>query len=152
MTLRGYNALDAWDYGCYPHQQTIWDIENMDAALEHLRKVPAEADAAIDDLTSVGVNSCARVFRPGVVNYDLTRHDPDYDRVAWGSPGKQINHFDMAPVWSLIDDGQYGRAIARVEKMRAADALDLRTRADGMLDTTWAAAWALDLLGKLGRD
>jgi hypothetical protein len=39
-----------------------------------------------------------------------------------------------------------------VEKMRAADALDLRTRADGMLDTTWAAAWAVDLLGKLERD
>ncbi len=43
---------------------------------------PAPAHGSIM-LTSVGVNWYASVFSPDVVNYDLTRHDPDYDRVAW---------------------------------------------------------------------
>ncbi|HEY5388206.1 MAG TPA: hypothetical protein VIL79_09930, partial [Thermoleophilia bacterium] len=150
-SLKGYNALDAWDYSCYPHQQTMWDIEYMDAALEHLQKDPVEADAAIEDLAAVGVNWYATVFSPSVVNYDLTRHDPDYNRVTWGALGKQINHFDMAPVWTLINGGQYDKAIAKVQKMRAADALDLRMRADHMLDTTWSVAWGIDLLNQLAK-
>jgi len=135
QSLIGYQALDAWDYTCYPHQQTMWDIEYMDSALAHLRADPVEADAAIQDLTSVGVNWYASVFSPSCVNYDLTRHDPDYYRVTWGALGKQINHFDMAPVWALIHAGQYDKAIAKVQKMRDADALDLRMRVNGMNQT-----------------
>jgi N-acetylated-alpha-linked acidic dipeptidase len=151
QSLIGYQALDAWDYSCYPHQQTMWDIENMDAALVHLRHDPLEADQAIEDLTSVGVNWYASVFSPSVVNYDLTRHDPDYNRVTWGALGKQINHFDMAPVWTLINGGQYDKAIAKVQKMRDADALDLRMRVNGMNNTGEIVDLSLRFLNGLAK-
>ena len=151
QSLSGFQALDAWDYDCYPHQQTMWDIENMDAALAHLQADPVEADAAIESLTAVGVNWYATLFSPGVVNYDLTRHDPDYNRVTWGAMGKQINHFDMAPVWALIRDGQYDKAIAKVQKMRAADALDLRMRVGDMAWTSTYVSGGLGFLNHLAR-
>jgi hypothetical protein len=151
QSLIGYQALDAWDSSCYPHQQTMWDIEYMDSALAHLQADPVEADAAVEDLTSVGVNWYASVFSPSVVNYDLTRHDPDYSRVTWGALGKQINHFDMAPVWTLIGEGQYDKAIAKVQKMRDADALDLRMRVNGMNRTGDIIDLSLRFLNWLAR-
>jgi len=134
-SLKGYQALDAWDYSCYPHQQTMWDIEYMDAALANLQAHPVEADAAIENLSAVGVNWYATLFSPSIVNSDLTRHDPDYYRVTWGALGKQINHFDMSPVWKLIEDGQYDKAIAKVQSRRDADVLDLRMRRNRMIST-----------------
>jgi hypothetical protein len=148
-SLKGYQALDAWDYSCYPHQQTMWDIEYMDAALAHLQANPVEADDAVKDLGSVGINSYNSLFTPSVVDYELTRHDPDYYRVTWGAMGKQINQFQMAPVWALIGDGQYDKAIARIEKFRSADALDLQMRVQNMITVTHKLNDRLDQLNRL---
>ena len=126
----------------------MWDIENMDAALAYLRADTVEAQKAKDSLSAVGINWWATLFSPSVINYELTRHDPDYYRVTWGAMGKQINHFDMAPVWALIDAGQYDKAIARIQKMRDADALDLRNRVSGMIRTSAEVDSALRLLNR----
>ena len=148
-SLKGYNALDAWDYTAYPHQQTMWDIEYMDSAIAKLQADPVDAAGAAEDLVNVGVNWYATLFSPSVVNWDLTRHDPDYYRVTWGSMGKQVNHFDMTPVWALIEGGQYDKAIAKVQKMRAAGAMDLQSRVDGMIDTTTDVLFTLTKLNRL---
>ncbi|HEY5169560.1 MAG TPA: M28 family peptidase [Thermoleophilia bacterium] len=148
-SLKGYQALDAWDYSCYPHQQTMWDIEYMDAALAHLQADPVAADAAIEDLGSVGINWYNSLFTPSVVDYELTRHDPDYYRVTWGAMGKQIDQFQMAPVWALIGDGHYDKAIAKVQKFRNADALDLQMRVQNMTTVTQKVNDRLDQLNKL---
>jgi aminopeptidase YwaD len=148
-SLAGYQALDAWDYNCYPHQQTMWDIEYMDSAIAKLQADPVDAAGASEDLANVGVNWYATLFTPSVVNWDLTRHDPDYYRVAWGSMGKQINHFDMSPVWALIGAAEYDKAIARLQKFRAADALDLQSRVEGMIATTARVNARLDQLNRL---
>ncbi len=148
-SLKGYNALDAWDYTAYPHQQTMWDIEYMDSAIAKLQADPVDAEGASEDLAAVGINWYATLFSPSVVNWDLTRHDPDYYRVTWGSMGKQVNHFDMAPVWALIEAGQYDKAIARLQKMRAADVVDLQSRVDGMIDTTTDVLFTLAMLNRL---
>ena len=148
-SLKGYQALDAWDYSCYPHQQTMWDIEYMDKALAHLQADPVEADAAIEDLGSVGINWYNSLFTPSVVDYELTRHDPDYYRVTWGAMGKQIDQFQMAPVWALIEAGQYDKAIAKVQKFRSADALDLQMRVQNMTTVTQNVNDRLDQLNKL---
>ena len=113
------------------------------------RPTPWTPRARLEDLINVGVNWYATLFTPSVVNYDLTRHDPDYYRVTWGALGKQINHFDMAPVWALIEAGQYDKAIAKLQKMRAADVTDLRSRVDGMIDTTSDVIFKLDQLRRL---
>ena len=81
--------------------------------------------------------------------YDLTRHDPDYSRITWGALGKQVNQFQMAPVWALIGDGQYDKAIARIGKFRRADALDLQMRVQNMITVTHKLNESLDQLNKL---
>ena len=130
--LKGMTALDAWDYTAYPHEQTMWDIQYMDAALAALAADPVDPDAAIEALTNVGLNWNGVVFSPSVYRYDLTRHDPDYDRITWGKLGKLINYFDMTPVMAWIGDGRYDRAIAKIERMRGVNAGDLGTRVVNM--------------------
>lgn len=71
---------------CYPHQQTLWDIQNMDAALAALAADPVDPAAAAEAVTAVSANWLGTVFRPSVYLYDLTRHDPDDYRVTSGPP------------------------------------------------------------------
>ncbi len=130
--IKGMTALDAWDYTAYPHEQTLWDIQYMDAALEALAADPVDPDAAVEALTNVGINWNGVVFSPSVYRFDLTRHDPDYDRVTWGALGKLINYFDMTPAMAWISDGQYERASASITSMRNADSSDLSRRVVNM--------------------
>jgi hypothetical protein len=130
--LKGMTALDAWDYTAYPHEQTLWDVQYIDAALEALRADPVDPAAAIEALTNVGINWNGVVFSPSVYRYDLTRHDPDYERVTWGALGKLINYFDMTPVMAWVEDGKYDKAIATLETMRATDSRDLGIRVENM--------------------
>jgi hypothetical protein len=134
ISLESYTALDAWDSNSYPHQQTLWDIQNMDAALDALRARPADPDAAHEALAAVGSNWLATLFSPSVYLYDLTRHDPEYYRVTWGALGKQVDQFDMTPAWALIAAGDYAAAAAKVQKMRDADVLSLRMRVKRMIE------------------
>ena len=126
-SLVGYTALHTWDVNCYPHQQTLWDIQNMDAALAALAADPVDP-AAAEAVTAVSANWLGTVFSPSVYLYDLTRHDPDDYRVTWGALGKQVGQFDMTPVLARIKAGDYAGAAARVQKMRDADVLSLRMR------------------------
>ena len=134
-SLKGYTALDAWDHDCYPHQQTLRDIQYMDAALAALAADPVEPEAAAEALVSVGSNWLGTVFSSSVYLYDLTRHDPDYYRVTWGGLGKQVAQFDMSPVLAKIGAGYFSGAAAKVQKMRDAGALDLRMRVNAVNDT-----------------
>lgn len=138
--LKGMTALDAWDYTAYPHEQTLWDIQYMDAALEALTSDPVAPDAAVEALATVGINWNGVAFSPSVYRYDLTRHDPDYSRITWGKLGKLINYFDMTPVMAWIGDGQYDRAIAKIEQMRSVNAADLGTRVVNMTNALTSAS------------
>ena len=140
---KGLTALDAWDYTAYPHEQTMWDNEYMQTALADLAKDPVDADGAIEALTNVGLNWNGTVFSPSVYRYDLTRHDPDYDRITWGKLGKLINYFDMTPVMAQIKAGEYGAATAQIESMYSTNNYDLNIR---VVDMTKCLNAASDLL------
>lgn len=132
---KGLTALDAWDYTAYPHEQTMWDNESMQTALAALAADPVDPDGAIEALTNVGINWNGVVFSPSVYRYDLTRHDPDYDRITWGGLGKLINYFDMTPVMAQIKAGKYGQAAAAVRAMYDANVYDLNVRVQDMTKT-----------------
>jgi hypothetical protein len=150
-SLVGYTALDAWDVNIYPHQQTLWDIQYMDAALGALAADPVDPAAAAEAVTAVGANWLGTVFSPSVYLYDLTRHDPDYYRVTWGALGKQVDQFDMSPVLAKIGDGDYAGAAAKVQKMRDADALSLRMRVNRMIAVSASLSQDLTHLNWLTR-
>ncbi len=142
---KGMTALDAWDYTAYPHEQTMWDNESMQAALAALAADPVDPDAAVEALTNVGINWNGVVFSPSVYRYDLTRHDPDYDRITWGALGKLINYFDMTPVMAQIKAGEYGPAATAVQAMYSTNVYDLNLRVKNMTKSLGAAS---DLLQK----
>ena len=150
-SLVGYTALDAWDYTCYPHQQTLWDIQYMDAALAALTADPADPEAAAEAVTSVGSNWLGTLFSPSVYLYDLTRHDPDYYRVTWGALGKQVAQFDMSPVLARIEAGDYAGAAAKVQRMRDADVLSLRMRVNDLIEASESLGQDLTYLDWLTR-
>jgi aminopeptidase YwaD len=125
--LKGMTALDAWDYTAYPHEQVMWDNEYLYAAIDALQ-APADPDVAIEALTNVGLNWNGVVFSPSVYRYDLTRHDPDYNRVTWGKLGKLITYFDTTPVMAQIEAGHYDEAQRAVGNMLAANERDLNQR------------------------
>lgn len=143
--LKGMTALDAWDYTAYPHEQTMWDNEYMMAALDALSADPVGPAAANEALTNVGLNWNGVVFSPSVYRYDLTRHDPDYSRIAWGKLGKLINYFDMTPVMAWIDDGKYEKAQASITNMLVANGSDLNKR---VVNMTKALNGASDIMVK----
>lgn len=130
--LTGMTALDAWDYTAYPHEQTMWDNEYMRAALEALDADPVDPDAAVEALTNVGLTWNGTVFSPSVYRYDLTRHDPEYERVTWGGLGKLITYFDMTPVIAKIQAGEYDDASATLTTMYTANRHDLGHRVSRM--------------------
>jgi Iap family predicted aminopeptidase len=150
-SLVAYTALDAWDVNSYPHQQTLWDIQSMDAALAALTADPVDPAAAAEAVTAVGANLLGTVFSPSVYLYDLTRHDPDYYRVTWGALGKQVDQFDMSPVLAKIAAGDYAGAAAKVQKMRDADALSLRMRVNRLMSATALLGGDLTYLNRLAR-
>ena len=140
--LKGMTALDAWDYTAYPHEQVMWDNEYLYAAIDALQ-APADPDAAIEALTNVGLNWNGVVFSPSVYRYDLTRHDPDYNRITWGKLGKLITYFDTTPVMKQIEAGQYEAATQAVSSMLAANERDLNQR---IVNMTKALDGASDIM------
>lgn len=142
--VKGMTALDAWDYTAYPHEQTMWDNEYMMAAWHALDADPADPDAAVEALTSVGINWNGVVFSPSVYRYDLTRHDPDYEHITWGKLGKLINYFDMTPVMAKIRAGKYDQAMSSIYGMYSANLYDLRQRVQNMAKTLNDASDMMD--------
>jgi Iap family predicted aminopeptidase len=130
--VKGMTALDAWDYTAYPHEQTMWDDEYLQAALAALDENPVNVKGANEALTSVALNWNGVVFSPSVYRYDLTRHDPDYYRVTWGALGKLINYFDTTPVMAQVEAGKYDQARAAIESMYSTNAYDLNLRVINM--------------------
>jgi len=143
--VKGMTALDAWDYTAYPHEQTMWDNQYMAAAVAALDADPVDVGGALDALTGVGLNWNGVVYSPSVYRYDLTRHDPDYDRVTWGKLGKLINYFDMTPVMAKIEAGKYEQAKATIQNMYSTNVYDLDKRVSRM---TKALDDASDLMNK----
>jgi len=130
--VKGMTALDAWDYTAYPHEQTMWDNEYLAAALAALDENPVSVEGALEALTNVGINWNGVVFSPSVYRYDLTRHDPDYERITWGALGKLINYFDTTPVMARIEADRYDEAKARIQAMWSTNAYDLERRVSAM--------------------
>ena len=69
--LRQFTALDAWDVTIYPHQQVLWNIEYMDAAIAALDQASPDTAAALEAITSVDRNWIAVNFSRFAVDYSL---------------------------------------------------------------------------------
>ena len=102
---RAMTALTPWDATIYPHQQVMWDIQGMQAAVTALSDDPVDTDAAFSALTGTYLTWYGASFSYPVFLKELTRHDPDYYRINWGGQGHLPEPLDVMPEWQLIAAG-----------------------------------------------
>lgn len=128
-----FTALDCWDITIYPHQQVLWDIQYLDAALAALED-PVDKDAALSAVTSVGINSYGPPFSYENFLTGLERHDPDYPGVYWGAMGHLAPYLDLMPAYWDIQDDHYGAAAAYLEGQRGDEVAELDGRLERMCE------------------
>lgn len=132
---KAMTALSPWDVTIYPHQQVMWDIEGMQAAVAALNDDPVDTATAFGALTGTYLTWYGANFSYPVFLKELTRRDPDYYRINWGGQGHLPEPLDVMPEWQLIAAGDYSGAIAGLEDEIAYRAGDLTERVDAMAAT-----------------
>ena len=125
-------ALTPWDATIYPHQQVMWDVEGMNAAIAALQADPVDTDAAYGALTGTYLTWYGINFSYPVFLKELTRHDPGYYRINWGGQGHLPKPVDVMPEWGLIGAGDYAGAISGLEAERDYYLSDLNVRLGDM--------------------
>jgi hypothetical protein len=109
-------ALDCWDFTVYPHEQILGDVQAINASLEALATAPSPA--ASDPLWDVGQMWNGLNFSHDAFVDDQRRHDPDYDRIAWGGQGQLSPYLDLVDEYNQIQTGDYAAAAASLTEVR----------------------------------
>jgi len=123
-------GLDAWDYQAYPFVQTLYDVQNLDLALAHLKASPVEKDAALEDLGAVCITWYGLEFGEDAYAANLVRYLPDYPQITWGGQVDGAWHVDIMDEIAQVDDGDVAGAIAGLTAVR-----------DGLLDGVQVPAY-----------
>ncbi len=128
-------ALDAWDYTTYPHEQVLWDLEQMNAVLAELEKDPVDPDAAATPIWDISQMYYGLMFSYEAFVDDQQRHDPSYDRVRWGGQGQLAPYHDLVAEYDQIYAGDYAGAAASLAAVRDAQVELLNERLAQMIKT-----------------
>ena len=131
-----FSALTAWDYGCYPHQQVLNDVQCLEQAIAALQAKPADTTTALNSLSNVALTSYGLMLSHSVYLHDLTRRLPGYYRVDWGGQGHLIHYLDVTPQYNAIQAGTWGAGtVAHLQAMCHKDLCDLNSRINAMSAT-----------------
>ena len=121
MNLTG---LDIWDYQAYPFQQTLWDTETLNQAIELLQTTPmtdAVKSKALETLNGVALTWYGTTFSHAVYVKDLTRRVPDYALITWAGEVDMPWHVDITPQVDLVNAGEYATAVTQLTAVRDAE-------------------------------
>lgn len=91
--LRDLVALDVFDQYVFPHQQTQRDATRMQLALDRL--AANDPEGAREYVRRTGLTSAGRHFAYETYTAELARHDPDADRLQWGSQAHLAPYVDL---------------------------------------------------------
>ena len=131
-----FTALTAWDFGCYPHQQVLNDVQSLEQAIAALQAKPADTATALDALSNVALTGYGLMLSHSVYLHDLTRRQPSYSRVDWGGQGHLIHYLDVTPQYNAIEAGTWGAGtVAQLQAMCHKDLCDLNSRLNAMSAT-----------------
>jgi aminopeptidase YwaD len=126
--LSNLSGLDAFDYGAYPHQQVMWDVENLNAAIAALTQQTAKPADALNALLNVSLTWNGAFFSYSVFVDDLARHAPGYYRITWGAQGHEAPHLDVMPQYREIEAGNLAQAAGELTAVRDAEIVVLNQR------------------------
>jgi hypothetical protein len=113
-----FTALDCWDYTIYPHEQVFADLQRLNTSLGELAKDPVDADAAAGPLWDVAQMYYGLMFSYEAFVDDQQRHQPGYDRLAWGGQGQLAPYLDLVAEYDAIYAGDYATAHAGLTAAR----------------------------------
>ena len=123
-----FTALSWWDDTTYPHEQVLWDLQALNAAVSALTQPNPQQAQALKGLDDVGYTWYGTNFSPAVYDHELDRHDPDYWGISWAGQGHLPQPIDVMPEYRQIESGAYGAALSGLtdERDRQTDELDAR--------------------------
>ncbi len=126
-------ALSAFDTTIYPHQQVLWDVQYLDAAIADLQKITPDTADALSQLSNVAVTYYGLMLSHDVYTADLTRRLATFERADWGAQGHLIDYLDVIPQYDAIQGGTWdATTISGLQAMAASDVTDLNARLDAM--------------------
>jgi Iap family predicted aminopeptidase len=123
-----FTALSWWDDTTYPHEQVLWDLEGVSAAVGNLQHPNPQQGQALRALDEVGYTWYGTNFSPAVYYHELDRHDPDYWGISWAGQGHLPQPIDVMPEYWQIQAGDYSGALTGLlaEQDRQKTELDRR--------------------------
>ena len=119
-------ALDSWDATAYPHQQVLWNIEYLDAAIAALQS--SDTAAALDAITGVDRNWIAVNFGRFSVDYNLGLYEPGFDRLCFAELAHLPPVIDLTRQYHQVVAGRVARPLAKLARIRAAQVPELNRR------------------------
>lgn len=130
-----FTALDAWDSTVYPHEQVLYDIQQLQAALAAL-EAPVDAAAALEALSSVGYTDAGLDFSHENYLLQVAMKQPGWwGGVYWGEQGHLSPLLDVRPTMADIEAGDYDTARATLESFKASEVEELNARLCAMSET-----------------
>ena len=132
LLLGQFTALDAWDKTIYPHQQVLWNIQYIDAAIAALDQASPDTAAALEAITGVDRNWIAVNFGRFAVHYNLRILSPDYDRLCFGEQAHLPPTIDLTLAYHRIEAGQVDEPLVSLEQARATQVPILNARLRAM--------------------
>ena len=123
-----FTALSVWEQTVYPHEQVLWDVQNLRTAMAALER--GRPDEALDALSRVGLTGYSGLsFSPSVYTRELSRHAPGYYRLNWGEQAHLAPLFDVTPQYRAIQDGTWdSQTVAELKALRAQNVEELNSR------------------------
>jgi hypothetical protein len=126
--MGNFTALDAWDATVYPHQQVLWNIQYLDAAIAALDQATPDTAAALESIAGVDRNWIAVNFGRFSVDYNLGLLSPGYDKLCFAELGHLPPVIDLTRAYHRLESGHVARPLATLQSARAAQVPVLSTR------------------------
>ena len=123
-----FTALDVWERTVYPHEQVLWDVQNLRDALAALER--GRPDEALGALSKVGLTDYSGLnFSHNVYTQDLSRHAPGYYRLNWGEQGHLAPLFDVTTQYRAIQGRTWdSQTVSELNALRAQSVEELNSR------------------------
>jgi hypothetical protein len=127
-------GLNPYQVSVYRHEQTLLDVQSLNQALAALQKTTPDAAAALSALSNVDLTFYGTELSHAVYAHLLTRLDPSYYAVGWGSQANPVwPLLDVMPQYNAIAASSWNAAtITQLKTMRSQDLKDLNSRLNAM--------------------
>jgi hypothetical protein len=127
-------GLNPYQVSVYRHEQTLLDVQSLNQALAALQKTTPDTAAALSALSNVDLTFYGTELSHAVYAHLLTRLDPSYYAVGWGSQANPVwPLLDVMPQYNAIAASSWNAAtITQLKTMRSQDLKDLNSRLNAM--------------------